>query len=155
MLQDYRVAKVTPGASMKINPKLTSVGAPAVKDYRTLESHSDEFILRILQDRGVKLEPCAFREENSNQTCGEYGIYTKDEFPPPPTSRSNYPICYCPEHRELLKSEDHRGWCTQNVIVPNGDTVRCQHTGAFSWEHKRYLCKEHLTPMTKDIPRAT
>ena len=117
--------------------------------YNLLESHSDEFLLRTLQDRGVKLELCSFNPsclkryekgsglEELNKACMKLGIYKKDEFP-----RLE---CYCPEHRDLLKGEDHQGWCTEHVLLPNGDSARCQHTGRFSWPHKRYLCEEHLT----------
>ncbi len=118
-----------------------------LQDCRTLESYSDEFLLRALQDRGVILSECSFigDESDLSKTCEEYGIYTEDEFPAAArTEKSRYPICYCPKHRELLKSKDHHGWCAQHIILPNGDVARCQHTGAFSWEQKRYLCEEHI-----------
>jgi hypothetical protein len=132
----------------------------------TLESFSNDFLLQTLQDRGVKIRQCSFIDDDEfsilGRMCEKYGIYKKDEFPVfatesshPATTKPSYPICYCPEHRELLRNGNHQGWCTTHVILPNGDMARCQHTGAFSWEHKRYLCKEHATIETNEIPRAT
>lgn len=124
-----------------------------------LGAHNNKFLLRTLQDRGVKLGQCSFinGDRTSSERCEKYGIYKKDEFPLTFTQKQHKKIlgdycliCYCPEHRDLLQSEDHRGWCTEYVILPNGDTARCQHTGAFSWTHKRYLCKEHLTKVTAE-----
>ena len=123
------------------------------------QDDSDEFLLRTLQERGVILKPCSFVSggvDKLGQICQKYGIFKAGEFPPAHYRERilTHPICYCPEHRDLLKSGDHHGWCNQYVIIPNADVARCQHTGAFSWLHKQYLCKEHLTP-TDEYPRAT
>ena len=125
-----------------------------------LEDYSDEFLLRTIQDRGVKLRPCSFicglddSDTILGHICQKYGIYTEGEFPSD-GSRESYPICYCPKHRALLESGDYRGWCTQRILLPDGDVARCQHTGVFSWSHKRYLCDEHKEPTESKFPRVT
>lgn len=116
----------------------------------TVESASDELLLRTLYARGVTLRQCTDVDDKGERceravicSCGPKDDRSAKHMHEL-KSRHLTNACLCFSHIDARRNNLKQRWCSNRVVLPNGDLQRCQRTGPYSAEFGSFLCANCL-----------
>lgn len=120
----------------------------ATNGSETLESASNELLLRTLYARDVTLRQCTDVDDKGKRckllTICKCKPKFYEEFESPISAETiheaDHRRCVCVFHEDLRRNNSEQRWCSNRVVLPNGDLQRCQHTGPYSAEFGSFFC---------------